>query len=70
MIVNALRDAIEFAPSDPGAAADGLLGWTDGELFVCVKCAGRIHGRGCGHVLVGADPVWIDRAEKCCLCQE
>jgi hypothetical protein len=62
-----LRTALEHAPEDPGPIAAGLSGWTDGTNAVCARCAGRIQGRGCGHVFNRWRLVW-DVPVVCATC--
>jgi hypothetical protein len=71
--IEALREAIEYAPPS-GPVAEGLRGiWTQDGHFVCGPCVGRITARGCGHVLKTEVHVWADRGEPvgvCVTCSE
>lgn len=61
------NDALENAPAFPSTPmAKDLAGWrlADGH-HVCVTCTARVVERGCGHVLRGADPVWLPETVTC-----
>lgn len=66
-----ILSVLEFAPANPGPIAAGLRGWwlpaSDGDLYLCARCAGRMIGRGFS-LPRGADSVWVDKPEPYGVC--
>ena len=66
-----MRSTLEYAPANPGPVAPTLRGWilpaSDGLLYVCARCAGRIIARS-SFLPRNAEPVWKDKAEPFGVC--
>ncbi len=62
-----LRDAIKYAPRDPGKLSAELTGWEhENGTKVCAHCAGRIMARGCR--FQGFEPIWKPAKVVCEIC--